>query len=223
MLHKTIEFSDRRKLEIHTDDNPDSPRNWDNLGTMVCFHQRYNLGDEGHGINHTDFGGWDEMERWIKHENPDCVILPLFLFDHSGITISTESEQFRACDRAGWDWGLLGFIFITRDRINEEYGGHGGRTDQQIEEYLRSEVAVYDQYLRDDVYGFFLREPPCDKCGSEGKEGDSCWGFYGDDPIENGMMDHLDEKYRDALMNEQGILNPALSDDVVKVESGVSA
>lgn len=202
---KTIQFSDGRTLEIIRDEDPLNPRTeYDNFGTMVCCHKSYNLGDEkdglnGHGIDHTEFGGWDEMEAWIKHENPDCVILPLFLFDHSGITISTTDATFQACDSAGWDWGQVGFIFVSRKKVAKEYGEHGGRTDEQIEECLRNEVAVYDQYLTGDVYGFILREPSCGECSGPGKDGDSCWGFYGDDPLKNGMADNIDAKYREEL------------------------
>jgi hypothetical protein len=33
-------------LEIFPDEPYESPREWDNLGTMICFHRRYNLGDK---------------------------------------------------------------------------------------------------------------------------------------------------------------------------------
>lgn len=202
---KTLTFEDRRSLEIHLDDDPVHPRSeFDNLGTMVCFHRSHNLGDEkdginGHGIDHKDFANWDAIEDHIRSKNPGCVILPLYLFDHSGITIRTTCEQFRACDAQGWDWGQVGFIFITREKINEEYGEHGGRTDEQIEEYLRAEVAVYDQYLTGDIWGFIVRGKPCEECDGPGEESDSCWGFYGSDPAENGMSDNLDELMRDAI------------------------
>lgn len=200
---KTLTFKSGHSLEIHSDDDPQSPRDWDNLGTMACFHKQYDLGDEkdginGHGIDHTEFGGWGEMKKWIKYKNPGCVILPLYLFDHSGTTISTTSEQFRVCDGHGWDWGQVGFIFVSRDKINAEYGEHGGRTDEQIEEYLRNEVAVFDQYLTGDVWGFILREPPAGE-GDEGEEVDSCWGFFGSNLLENGIADHLDVKYREEI------------------------
>ena len=219
----TIKFSDGRTLDIIPDEDPVNPRkDHDNLGTMVAFHSNYILGDEkdginGHGIDSKEFAGWDEMEAWIKHENPDCVILPLYLMDHSGITIRTTDAMFRACDGAGWDWGQVGFIFITRDKINEEFSGDGGRTDEQIEEYLRNEVAVYNQYLTGDVYGFVLRDKPCGECGGPGEEGDSCWGFFGSDPLENGMVDNLDQTYRDALMANDGILDSPLEPDAVTV------
>lgn len=197
---KTFTFADGRTLELHRDQEPESPREADNLGTMVCFHQNYDLGDKDHGIESKDFGGWDEMEKWIKHENADCVILPLFLYDHSGLRIKVGSfSGLLPGGHAEFDSGQVGFIFISRKKINEEYGAHGGRTDEQIEEYLRNEVELYDQYLTGDVYGFVMREPPCEKCDGPGEVGDSCWGFYGDDPLENGMSDYLNEKDREEL------------------------
>lgn len=33
-------------VRIRHDDDPESPREWDNLGTMVCHHRRYDLGDK---------------------------------------------------------------------------------------------------------------------------------------------------------------------------------
>lgn len=44
VTHK--EVKDGYKLEILNDDCPMSPREWDNLGTMVCFHKGYGLGDQ---------------------------------------------------------------------------------------------------------------------------------------------------------------------------------
>lgn len=197
---KTYDFKNGHKLEIHQDDNPQSPREDDNLGTMVCFHKRYNLGDENHGIDHADFGGWSEMEDHIRSENPDCIILPLFLYDHSGLTIKVGSFQgLLPQGHAEYDSGRVGFIFITRDKINAEFGEHGGRTDEQIEEYLQNEVAVYNQYLQGDIYGYQLIGPNCEECDGVGKEIDACWGFYGCDPVENGMIEHIDSKYHDEL------------------------
>lgn len=32
-------------LTLHHDETPESPREWDNLGTITCWHRRYTLGD----------------------------------------------------------------------------------------------------------------------------------------------------------------------------------
>lgn len=50
------------------------------------------------------------------------------------------------------------------------------------------EVKTFDQYLRGEIYGFIIETV-------DGEHLDSCWGFYGEDPEENGMKDHIEEKY----------------------------
>ena len=46
------------KLKIKQDqDISDSPRDWDNLGTMVCWHNRYDLGDEQRR---------DDVNDWLR-------------------------------------------------------------------------------------------------------------------------------------------------------------
>ncbi len=197
---KTIQFDDGFSLEIIPDDSPESPREWDNLGTMVCFHKNYDLGDK-HDYRHEDYTGWGVMQEAIVANNPDCIIFPLFLYDHSGLRIKIGSFQgLLSQGHAEFDSFQIGFIFVSREKINEEHFARlGGRTDERIEEQLRGEVETYDQYLRGDVYGFVLRRPNCDSCDGPGEQEDSCWGFYGPDPVENGMADNLDTKYREQL------------------------
>ena len=43
------------------------------------------------------------------------------------------------------------------------------------------QVEEYDHYLTGEVYGFTLYE--------NGEETDSCWGYYGDDLTQNGILD----------------------------------
>lgn len=188
---KTLTFTDGRTLEIHSDDDPMHPRtDCDNLGTIVCRRGNFHhFGDEEKGLN--DGGdGCERIDERIRLAHPACVMLPIFIYSHSGISINTTGFN------CPWDSGRLGTIFISRERINAEYGTHG-RT--QIEGYLRGEIETYDQFLRGDIWGFIVRDLPCVTCGGPGKEGDSCWGFYGDDPIENGMIDNLDLDLRDWL------------------------
>ena len=84
---KHINDMKKYKLEISQDSNPGSPREWYNLGTMVCFHRRYDLGDENDYCS-SNYDGWDEMKEDIIEKENVHTILPLYLYDHSGITIS---------------------------------------------------------------------------------------------------------------------------------------
>lgn len=158
------------RIDIIQDTDPESPRTWDNLGTMVCFHSGYILGDK-HDYDHRDYSGWEEMENdIIKRENVG-VILPLFLYVHSGITMNTTGFSCR------WDSGQVGFIFVSKEKIREEYGVKriSKKMLDRIEGYLVGEVETYDQYLRGDVYGYRITDTETDE------ELDSCWGFYGSD------------------------------------------
>jgi hypothetical protein len=181
------------KIEVIQDESPSSPREDDNLGTMVCFHGRYDLGDK-HNYKSGDYNGWDEMEKnIIKNENVG-VILPLYLYDHSGITISTSPFS------CNWDSGQIGFIFISKEKMLKEYGGKivTQTLKDKVEGYLKSEVETYDQYLTGDVYGYRVSEvKTCSEGHEHEEELDSCWGYYGQENcmLEGvGIVDYLLEK-----------------------------
>ena len=156
------------KIKIYPDTDPSDPRGDDNLGTMVCFHGRYNLGDK-HNYRHGDYTGWDDMKKHIIKDHDVAVILPLYLYDHSGITMSIAPFS------CPWDSGKVGFIYVTKEKVREEYGGKyvTKKVRDCITKYLEGEVETYDQYLTGDVYGY--------KITQKGEEIDSCWGFYGQD------------------------------------------
>jgi hypothetical protein len=169
------------KLRVVQDSNGDSPRNWDNLGTMVCFHNRYDLGDK-HSYNADDYSGWEEMEKAIlKEEGRGTIILPLYLYDHSGITMRTSPFGCR------WDSGQVGFIVANGKEVLSEFGGKivTKKLRERIGGILEGEVETYAQYLEGDIYGYVIED-------EEGEHIDSCYGFYGTDFVTNGMLDYID-------------------------------
>lgn len=187
-------------LRIFQDDNGDDPRGWDNLSKMVCFHRNYKLGDK-HEYQQSDYRSWTEIEQAIKRKEEIAIIQPLFLYDHSGITIST-SDEYPYNDR--WDAGQVGFIYITKKDIREAYGVKR-ITKALIEKaklVLLDEVKVYDQYLTGDVYRFTIDEiTTCDKGHEHENQLDSCGGFYGTDFKHSGMLDYVPEELVKALEN----------------------
>ncbi len=85
--------NERAKLEVFQEiSDIENPREWDNLGTMVCWHRHYELGDEHRYATPDDFiDAFDpKSENWNGQKI--AVIMPLYLFDHSGITMSTSTE-----------------------------------------------------------------------------------------------------------------------------------
>lgn len=188
-VYKTITLGDCQ-LKIIRDVNSESPREWDNLGTMTCFHNSYQLGDK-HDQDAQDF------KKWIGKEIDEgrVIGLPLYLYDHSGITMSTKPFSCH------WDSGQVGWIYVSKEDVVKEYGDFSEATQAKVLRYLQGEVETYDQYLMGDIYGFVLEGPVCDKCESDGSREDieSCWGFYGDDPLTNGMSDSFSDEHVELL------------------------
>jgi len=254
------------RVRVIRDSGPESPRDWDNLGTMVCWHRNYSLGD----FEKTDKGRrakpkyetsaymfldilrdaeaslevlrpvilqlikdpdnrWRYKQYWLDDAREDkqqawldfiddritygynskehralaqaasevAYILPLYLYDHSGITMNTSGFNDR------WDSGMVGYIFLTHKRFDEETSWKDETLEakkQHAERVLKGEVETYDQYLRGDIYGFVAEKASvCECCSTvEWEETDSCWGFYGTDE-DNGMKDHLSPEYHEAL------------------------
>jgi hypothetical protein len=182
---KTVDLKDGSVLEIHHYDTPETPRNDCNLGIVAVFHNSYDFGDE---VDFTaeDFGGWDEMEAGIRKNEKPIALLPIYMMDHSGITIKTSSFDCQ------WDSGQVGFIYTTNKKLDEiglsiKNGESWPDFVTRIEESLRGEIKTLDQYLTGDVYGFQHKD-------AEGEELDSCWGFYGDDFKTNGILEHIDKE-----------------------------
>lgn len=154
------------KYLVH-DESPSSPRENDNLGTMVSFHKRYNFGDEGHGFRSEDYEGWPELEKALGA----YMVLPIYMLDHSGIAIRTTSFN------DPWDSGQIGFIYITREKALKEYGKLGKKTRDTVRRVLEGEVETYNQFITGEVYGIVAEE------FSEIRKSidhDSCWGFFGE-------------------------------------------
>ena len=64
------------KIETEQDVNAEDPRDWGTLGTMVCFHKRYTLGDET-DLKSKNFDSWDEVKKYLYEELNAVIVLPL--------------------------------------------------------------------------------------------------------------------------------------------------
>ena len=160
----------------YQDESPSSPREDDNFGKMICFHNRYDLGDK-HDYKSSMFGGWNEMKEQIEEDYNVGVILPLYLYDHSGITISTSSFSCQ------WDSGQIGWIFCTKEEMESNFMKLSGQDlIERSEVLLKGEVETYDQYLTGDVYGYrVFKVETCSQGHEHEEELDSCYGYYGED------------------------------------------
>lgn len=158
------------QLEVFFDLDSDSPREWDNVGTMVCFHNRYALGDRHNYDSPQDFKESDEAKSAY-------VCLPIFLYDHTIQKLSNQSFIGRA-QHAEWDSGQVGFIYVTNEKVKELTGLEPTEENKTaVSEMLCAETELYSSYIEGDCYGFSIKD-------MQGNELDSCGGFYGDDMSE---------------------------------------
>jgi len=178
--------NEKLKLKIEQDEDAEDPRGFDNLGIMVCFHKRYNLGDKTN-LTSDQFSGWDELEDYLIKNEKARVILPLYLLDHSGLAIRTEPFYE---DVGGWDSGQVGFIYTTDEKIKKFYGNKKPSA-KEIKDSLESEVRTYNDYLEGNVYTISLEEKEiCNLGDIHTKQIDSIGGFYGY-PDKNQILDFL--------------------------------
>ena len=67
-------------IQINEEEGAESPRTWENMGVMACYHSRYDLGDsaEIHKLkDSSEYGGWSEIEEALKKEMiKKCVSKP---------------------------------------------------------------------------------------------------------------------------------------------------
>lgn len=150
-------------LEIFVDENIDSPREWfDNVGKIYAEHRRYTIGDKD--------ATREEAEKAL-------VCLNLYMFEHSGIALSTRPFNDR------WDSGQIGYVYATREAIQKTYGVKRitKKLIQTVKKDLAAEVETYSQYLNGEVYGYVKSKLSiCDHNEQHKEEIHSCWGYYGD-------------------------------------------
>jgi len=137
------------------------------------------------------------------------VILPLYLYDHSGITMSASPFH------CPWDSGQVGYIYVSLEDAQKNWLLHEDTSwNEQVSWFdderptlreasrrnLLIEVEVYDQFLTGEVYGFVVEEKierescTCPTCTCDDWETvDSCWGFFGSDIEKNGIAEHLND------------------------------
>lgn len=104
------------------------------------------------------------------------VIMPCFIYEHSGMTISCSNAGYPFNDR--WDSGCAGFIYTTKEMCEKEWGQtfEDDSWKERASKELENEIDFYDMYLKGECYGYILEEYK----DGEWINSDSCWGYYSD-------------------------------------------
>lgn len=159
---------------------------------------------------------------------PYAEWLPLWLYDHSGITMSCGARTGQFADR--WDSGQVGWVVMLKEtamkelvafvldengqRIKVEHPHEGspstwsyktcpltdGTWRARAVEVMTGEVELYDQYLTGEIFWYQLyKDVSGDDNGPDWVEEESCGGFYGSDLSTCGILDNLGYGLQEAV------------------------
>lgn len=175
------------RYRIEQDEEPWNPREDDNICEMYIWWNGYNLGDykgkdmPGDKLN-------DLIEKYLPDEAEEMYdtsvrdkmlklqskvydklrVLPIFVYEHGGITISLGND-YPYNDR--WDAGMGGFIIVEREVLEEN-----GIDWEKAYEVAEGEVEMYDMYLLGECYGYIM--DIYEGNGEWEEHEDSCWGYF---------------------------------------------
>lgn len=173
--YKTFELKDGNILNIYYDEDfAENPQvAWDNLGHCEFFHRRYNFGNQNLFTDHI------EAQKYALSNK--VISLPVYMYEHGGITISTTSFNCQ------WDSGLLGYIWVSKENVRNEFGvkSINKKLKEKVLDILQAQINLLDDYVQGNVFGFNV----IDK--NTNQEIDSCWGFYGIDFSKNGLFEQV--------------------------------
>ena len=195
---KTIVIGNQT-LKITNDSHSDSPRTWCNLSKMLFFGNQKHFGDS----HTTEIGNVESREEFktvilerLKRKLKLAYIMPVNMYKHSGVSLSTSDEYPYNCK---WDSGTIGFITVSKEKIRNEYNIKRvtKKRIKQVEEIALSELSTLNSWLNNEVYHFEVTDNDTDDVI------DSCGGFIGLDFETNGILDYVDDKFHAELKGGQ--------------------
>lgn len=179
-MYEQLEFDGfikhKYELKIKQDSDPESPREWSNLGSFYttknnryirCEIEIYDYErDEAFEFG-SDAGS--DIERLSKL---GYIAIPISIYDHSGWTVFSGVAN-------GWDSGCIGFYVVSREKIREDFKCKriSKKLLTRVKNIMESEIKTFDRYIQGDVWGFEITK--------DGEFFDSCWGFYEQDKFED--------------------------------------
>ena len=138
---------------------------------------------------------FSEEIQFILDQDDVCG-LPLWIYDHSGISMSTGKQ-------CSWDSSFVGLIFVEKDFYLAQMCLKDEKDwKSKAKETLEGEVKTYSDFLEGDVYEWTLYEPTVvirqsmdgkelsRKIDEESEVVDSMGGFY--DPTLEDVEENFD-------------------------------
>lgn len=158
---ETIE-QDGWTAKLYADPDPQSPDDWDNLGTL-----EHSSGFRFGSPTGEPSRGWGVHARYLRIFEPLCAMAIAVRIEDYG----SNGARIHECE---YDQSYAnGVIYTTHQRLNELCGESAEyHSPEWAREALMGELAVWDQYAEGEVYGYVVED-------QAGDHHDSLWGLYG--------------------------------------------
>lgn len=169
------------KLVIKYDEDPQSPREWSNLGYFITVDRNHYSPDKHEDLisliqsASEESNNQEEHIKNIKERMNDTygkvlAIYPIVKYEHSGVSYSLGTTK-------GFDYSNNGFYIITEKTQKEM-----GIEQKDFEKVINEELSVYNKWANGEVYGFTLYK-------DNGEVDESCWGFYDIEDIRESLSE----------------------------------
>lgn len=175
-----------KTIKIEYDNDSESPFEWGQYSFLSFHNNMRNINNEStEQIDIEDLG----IKEVFKKINKDNIFIPMYLFDHSGWTVSSAPFS------CSWDSGMAGLLYISKERIRKEFSWKKITTKRknEIKKYLEGFIETLDSFYTSSVYSYRIINEYDDVI-------DSCYGYYD--------REHCIEDAKHTLKeNEEYILN----------------
>lgn len=182
--YKEIEYKGHT-IKIVYDECYNSPEEWGDENLFLVGYHRDFFVDRSHktkenkkeggiseGLAQSIFNNGKYEDGSINDEAKDYLkkyhIFPLSAYIHSGVRLYLGTHKI--CQ---WDSCQVGLVFASKSEW---------KTKAKALKCVEGLIEIWNQYLSGQVYGFQVED-------ADGEQIDSCYGFYGDEGVEQAIAD----------------------------------
>ena len=197
-LKARLPNGNKAKAELVYDQHATTPREGDNLGTILIapnkahwIANRDSAVDTSIPLGNSPFEHWENLRReQLKLKKSDIAIAyPITKYEHGEISLQLGYTK-------GWDYTVSGFVYVTKETIRREYGVKRITKSMlnNAKNCLQSELDMLTAWLNGNCYGWQIKEYTPTDDGLDWKEVDvldSCWEYFDKEQALDDMKDAL--------------------------------
>ena len=198
LLKARLPNGNKAKAELIYDQHATNPRECDNLGTILIapnkshwIASRDDVVDTSICLGKNPYEHWNNIRReQLNLKKSDIAIAyPITKYEHGEISLQLGYKQ-------GWDYGVVGFVYITKETLRKEYGVKRITKSiiERAENHLRDELDTLTRWVNGDCYGWQIKEYALTDDGLDWEEVDTldaCWEYFGKEQALDDMQNML--------------------------------